>query len=105
MGPPCKQYVRVFFPGLLKGLGDGKAFIRSACISTINTYGEQGGYKEFFESEMISDALKVGSPFLRTELWGWLSEKLPTISVSCNFIHLLLAHFSISFSFESTRKY
>lgn len=79
MGPPCKQYVRVFFPGFLKGLGDGKAFIRSACISCINTWGDQAGYKEFFEGEMIADALKNGSPALKTELWGWLAEKLPPL--------------------------
>ncbi|XP_058831204.1 protein mini spindles isoform X3 [Topomyia yanbarensis] len=79
MGPPCKQYVRVFFPGFLKGLGDGKAFIRSASISCINTWGDQAGYKEFFESEMIADALKIGSPALKTEVWGWLAEKLPPL--------------------------
>ncbi|XP_058466115.1 protein mini spindles isoform X2 [Malaya genurostris] len=79
MGPSCKQYVRVFFPGFLKGLGDGKAFIRSASISCINTWGDQAGYKEFFESEMIADALKTGSPALKTEVWGWLAEKLPPL--------------------------
>lgn len=81
MGPPCKQYVRVFFPGILKGLGDGKAFIRSACISCINTWGDQAGYKEFFDGEMIADALKTGSPALKTELWGWIAEKLPPLPV------------------------
>jgi cytoskeleton-associated protein 5 len=91
MGPPCKQYVRVFFPGLLKGLGDSKTFIRSACITTINAYGDQGSYKEFFESEMIADALKTGSPALKTELWGWLAEKLPTISVSRLIRHIDLS--------------
>ncbi|XP_055533540.1 protein mini spindles isoform X2 [Wyeomyia smithii] len=79
MGPPCKQYVRVFFPAFLKGLGDGKAFIRSAAISCINTWGCQAGYKEFFDGEMIADALKAGSPALKTELWGWLAEKLPLL--------------------------
>ncbi|XP_055620315.1 protein mini spindles isoform X2 [Toxorhynchites rutilus septentrionalis] len=79
MGPPCKQYVRTFFPGFLKGLGDSKAFIRNACISCINIWGDQAGYKEFFESEMIADALKTGSPALKTELWGWLAEKLPSV--------------------------
>uniref|UniRef100_A0A8W7NZH2 TOG domain-containing protein n=1 Tax=Anopheles coluzzii TaxID=1518534 RepID=A0A8W7NZH2_ANOCL len=77
MGPPCRQYVRAFFPGFLKGLGDGKAFIRTACLTCINTWGEQAGYKDFFDGEMIADALKTGSPALRTELYGWLAEKLP----------------------------
>uniref|UniRef100_A0A182NZM0 TOG domain-containing protein n=1 Tax=Anopheles epiroticus TaxID=199890 RepID=A0A182NZM0_9DIPT len=79
MGPPCRQYVRAFFPGFLKGLGDGKSFIRSACLTCINTWGEQAGYKDFFDGEMIADALKTGSPALRTELYGWLAEKLPNL--------------------------
>lgn len=79
IGPPCKIHVRTLFPGFLRGLGDGKAFIRSACITCINTWGDECGYKEFFESEMIGDALKSGSPALKTEVWGWLSEKLPPL--------------------------
>lgn len=80
MGPGSKQYVRVFFPGFLNGLGDGKVFIRTASITCINTWGDQCGYKEFFESEMIAEALKSGSPALRIELWGWLAEKLPLVT-------------------------
>uniref|UniRef100_A0A182SXJ2 TOG domain-containing protein n=1 Tax=Anopheles maculatus TaxID=74869 RepID=A0A182SXJ2_9DIPT len=79
MGPPCRQYVRAFFPGFLKGLGDGKSFIRSACLTCINTWGEQAGYRDFFDGEMIADALKTGSPALRTELYAWLAEKLPPL--------------------------
>ncbi|KAG5893374.1 hypothetical protein JTB14_000138 [Gonioctena quinquepunctata] len=79
MGPPCKQYVRVFFPGLLQGLGDNKAAMRASSIQTINAFAEQCGYKEFFESEMIADALKSGSPALRIELWNWLAEVLPKV--------------------------
>lgn len=84
MGPPCKQYIRVLFPGFLQSLGDSKNWIRSAAITCINTFGDTGSYKEFFEGEMIGDALKSGSPTLRTELWAWLTEKLeklPTKSV------------------------
>lgn len=79
MGPSCKTHVRVLFPGFLQGLGDGKAWIRTASISCINTFGDQGGYKDFFEGEMIADALKTGSPTLRIELWNWLAEKLPKL--------------------------
>lgn len=61
------------------GLGDSKTWIRSASISCINAWGGEAGYKEFFDGEMISDALKTGSPTLRTELWAWLAEKLPDI--------------------------
>ncbi|XP_039442787.1 protein mini spindles-like isoform X1 [Culex pipiens pallens] len=95
MGPPSKQYVRVWFPGIVKGLGDSKAFIRSACITCINIMGDQAGYKEFFESEMIADALKTGSPALKTEVWGWLAEKLPglpTKSIQKDELHSLLPH-------------
>lgn len=81
MGPSCKQHARTLFPGFVHGLGDNKTFIRQASISCINTWGDQCGYKEFFEGEMIADALKTGGPVLRTELWGWLAEKLPNLPV------------------------
>ncbi|RZF35257.1 hypothetical protein LSTR_LSTR012476 [Laodelphax striatellus] len=75
----CKQYVRHVFPGLLQCTGDSKAWIRTAAVSCINTYGELCGYKEFFDGEMIYDALKGGSPALRAEVWSWLSAKLPNL--------------------------
>ena len=53
-------------------------WIRTAAISCINTWGEHCGFKEFFDGEMIGDALKSGTPTLRIELWAWLTEKLPT---------------------------
>lgn len=79
MGPSCKVHVRTFFPGFLNGLSDSKAVMRTAAMTCINAWGDQCGYKEFFDGEMIADALKSGSPALRSELWGWLSEKLPTL--------------------------
>ncbi|XP_071643759.1 protein mini spindles-like isoform X2 [Temnothorax longispinosus] len=81
IGPPVKQHVRVLFPGFLSCLGDSKNWIRAAAISCINTWGDQCGYKEFFDGEMIGDALKTGSPTLRSELWNWLAQKLPSIPV------------------------
>ncbi|KAK9876516.1 hypothetical protein WA026_013890 [Henosepilachna vigintioctopunctata] len=81
MGSPAKQYVRTFFPGFLQGLGDNKAWMRTAALDAINSYAEHCGYKEFFEGEMIGDALKSGSPVLRSELWAWLAEKVPKIPV------------------------
>lgn len=77
MGPGCKNHVRVLFPGFLHALGDSKSFVRAAALNCINSFGEKGGYKEFFENEMIADALKSGSPALKTELWAWLAEKMP----------------------------
>lgn len=79
MGPSCKQHVRVLFPGFLNGLSDSKAIMRAVALACINAWGDQCGYKEFFEGEMIAEALKSGSPSLRTELWGWLNKKLPTM--------------------------
>lgn len=79
IGPSCKQHVRVLLPGILRGLGDNKAYLRTACIQCMNTMGEQCGYKEFFDGEMFADALKNGTPALKTEVWSWIAEKLPNI--------------------------
>ncbi|KZC12217.1 Cytoskeleton-associated protein 5 [Dufourea novaeangliae] len=81
MGPPAKQHIRVLFPGFIQCLGDSKNWIRTAAISCINTWGDQCGYKEFFDGEIIGDALKSGSPVLRAELWNWLAQKLSLIPV------------------------
>ncbi|XP_076762978.1 msps cytoskeleton-associated protein 5 [Xylocopa sonorina] len=81
MGPPAKQHIRALFPGFVQCLGDSKNWIRTAAISCINTWGDQCGYKEFFDGEMIGDALKSGSPILRVEVWNWLAQKLPLIPV------------------------
>jgi cytoskeleton-associated protein 5 len=79
IGAPFKQHIRVLLPGVLRGLGDNKAYLRSACITCMNAFAEQCGYKEFFESEMFADALKNGTPALKVEVWTWLAEKLPNI--------------------------
>nr|XP_024218942.1 protein mini spindles [Halyomorpha halys] len=79
MGPSCKQYVRIFLPALMKAIGDPKTWIRSAVIPCLNTWGEVCGFKEFFEGEIIAEALKTGSPTVRSELWTWLADKLPNI--------------------------
>ncbi|KAI8121731.1 Protein mini spindles [Lucilia cuprina] len=99
MGPGCKNHVRVLFPGFLHALGDSKSFVRAAALNCINSFGEKGGYKEFFENEMIADALKSGSPALKSELWAWLAERLPQMppkSISkeelTSMIPLLYAH-------------
>lgn len=81
MGPPAKQHIRVLFPGFIQCLGDSKNWIRTAAISCINTWGDQCGYKEFFDGEIIGDALKSGSPVLRAEVWNWLAQKLSLIPV------------------------
>jgi cytoskeleton-associated protein 5 len=77
IGPTCKQHIRALLLGILRGLGDNKAYLRQACIACMNTWGDQCGYKEFFDGEMFADALKSGTPALKTEVWGWMAEKLP----------------------------
>lgn len=80
MGVQFKQHIKVLLPGILQGLGDSKSFLKQACVNCIATWGSISGYKEFFECEMIAEALKTGGPGMRMEVWGWLSEKLPDIS-------------------------
>lgn len=77
MGAQFKQHIKVLLPGILQGLGDSKTFLKQACATCIATWGSICGYKEFFECEMIAEALKTGGPGMRVEVWGWLSEKLP----------------------------
>ncbi|XP_014276098.1 protein mini spindles [Halyomorpha halys] len=79
IGPSFKQYIRIFLPPLMKAIGDPKIWIRSAVIPCFNTWGQVCGFKEFFEGELIADALKTGSTTVRSELWTWLSNLLPNI--------------------------
>ncbi|KAK9509392.1 hypothetical protein O3M35_006719 [Rhynocoris fuscipes] len=79
MGPQCKQHTRIFLPPLLKLIGDPKVWIRSAVQTCLNTWYESGGYKEFFEGETMAEALRTGSPSLRSELWNFLAVRLPNI--------------------------
>lgn len=77
MGPQFKQHIKVLLPGILQGLGDSKSFLKAACANCIATWGSICGHKEFFECEMIAEALKTGGPGMRVEVWSWLAEKLP----------------------------
>lgn len=79
-----------------------QSWIRSAAITCINSWGDQCGYREFFDGEMVADALKSGSPTLRSELWCWLAEKLPK-GVNHYLLCDLLVFYSIS-RFDITPK-
>lgn len=83
----------LFFPGF----GDSKNWIRAAAVTCVNTWGDLCGYKEFFDGEMIGDALKAGSPTLRTELWAWLADKL---NKGINFIFTIHPLFYSNTSFD-----
>jgi hypothetical protein len=52
--------------------------VRSTVVACINAWADNGGVQEFFQSEVIADALKNGNPYLRTELFNWLTLRLPT---------------------------
>lgn len=87
----------VYFNGKqITGLGDSKTWIRSAALQCINEWVAQCGTPSVFESEMVFDALKTGSPILRAELWTWLSEKLPPGYFSSSSFEWLLYFFYIT---------
>ncbi|KOB68822.1 Cytoskeleton-associated protein 5 [Operophtera brumata] len=65
MGSKCKTHVRTFFP----------AFFQAA-VSCIETWCREAGPSAPFEGEMISDALKAGSPSFPKEE---LSSCVPTL--------------------------
>lgn len=50
--------------------------IRQQAMSTLNMWVEQVGLKETVDGEVFADALKSGSPFLKSELFTWMAEKL-----------------------------
>ncbi|XP_077066619.1 cytoskeleton-associated protein 5 isoform X3 [Siphateles boraxobius] len=79
MGPSLKQHVRNLGIPVITVLGDSKANVRAAAMTTLNAWVEQTGMKEWLEGEDLSEELKKENPFLRQELLGWLAEKLPTL--------------------------
>ncbi|XP_064635641.1 cytoskeleton-associated protein 5-like isoform X2 [Lineus longissimus] len=77
MGPHLKQHIKTVIPAVIGCLGDSKANIRASALKTMNDWLEQSNLTLFVEGEILSDALKIENPNLRTELLGWLAEKLP----------------------------
>ena len=51
--------------------------MREQAVITLNTWVEQTGLKEVIDGEMFVDALKNGSPFLKAEVFSWLTTNLP----------------------------
>ncbi|XP_028649672.2 LOW QUALITY PROTEIN: cytoskeleton-associated protein 5 [Erpetoichthys calabaricus] len=87
MGANLKHHVKTLGIPIITVLGDSKANVRAAALSTLNSWVEQTGLKEWMEGEDLSEELKKENPFLRQELLGWLAEKLPTMrSVSPDLI-------------------
>ncbi|KAJ8349386.1 hypothetical protein SKAU_G00245160 [Synaphobranchus kaupii] len=79
MGPSLKQHVKTLGMPIITVLGDSKANVRAAALSTLNAWVEQTGMKEWLEGEDLSEELKRENPFLKQEVLGWLAEKLPTL--------------------------
>ena len=51
--------------------------MRSTVVACLNAWADNCGVDEFFQCEMIAEALKGQSPVLRTELFNWLTARLP----------------------------
>ncbi|XP_037539224.1 cytoskeleton-associated protein 5 [Nematolebias whitei] len=79
MGPGLKQHVRALGFPIITVLGDSKPNVRTAAMTTLQAWVEQTGMKDWLEGEDLSEELKRENPFLRQEVFGWLSEKLPTL--------------------------
>ncbi|XP_072518967.1 cytoskeleton-associated protein 5 isoform X2 [Salminus brasiliensis] len=79
MGPSLKQHVRNLGFPIITVLGDSKPNVRASALTTLNSWVEQTGLKEWLEGEDLSEELKRENPFLRQEVLGWLSERLPTM--------------------------
>uniref|UniRef100_A0A3B4WQQ0 Cytoskeleton associated protein 5 n=1 Tax=Seriola lalandi dorsalis TaxID=1841481 RepID=A0A3B4WQQ0_SERLL len=79
MGPGLKHHVKALGIPIITVLGDSKANVRAAAMTTLQAWVEQTGMKEWLEGEDLSEELKRENPFLRQEVLGWLSEKLPTL--------------------------
>jgi cytoskeleton-associated protein 5 len=78
MGPPVAKYIKVWGPGLLNVLSDGKPQVRSAALATMTALYDEVTLAPFIETEIISNALATENPNLRTELLHWMEEKLPS---------------------------
>ncbi|KAF0310307.1 Cytoskeleton-associated protein 5 [Amphibalanus amphitrite] len=82
LGPHCRAHLKTVVPGLLTALADSKPNIRQAALAALTTWKEQTSLKEFFDGEMLADALKAGTPNTRSELLAWLAIQMKEVSGS-----------------------
>ncbi|GAA6092766.1 cytoskeleton-associated protein 5 isoform X3 [Tachysurus ichikawai] len=88
IGPALKQHVKNLGFSIITVLGDSKPNVRAAALTTLNTWVEQTGPKEWLEGEDLAEELKRENPFLRQEILGWLAERLPNMcSVPADLMH------------------
>ncbi|XP_035520994.1 cytoskeleton-associated protein 5 [Morone saxatilis] len=79
MGSGLKQHIKALGIPIITVLGDSKVNVRTAAMTTLQSWVEQTGMKEWLEGEDLSEELRRENPFLRQEVLGWLAEKLPTL--------------------------
>ncbi|GCB74029.1 hypothetical protein scyTo_0003113 [Scyliorhinus torazame] len=92
MGPNVKQHVKILGIPIITVFGDSKSNVRAAALTTLNSWVEKTGMKEWLDGEDLSEELKKENPFLRQELLGWLAEKLPTLRSTPPDLILCLPH-------------
>ncbi|XP_060695068.1 cytoskeleton-associated protein 5 [Hemiscyllium ocellatum] len=92
MGPNIRQYVKTLGMPIITVLGDSKANVRAAALTTLNSWIEKTGMKEWLDGEDLSEELKKENPYLRQELLGWLADKLPTLRSAPSDLILCLPH-------------
>ncbi|KAJ7391009.1 hypothetical protein OS493_021029 [Desmophyllum pertusum] len=77
MGPQINRHLRSLGAGIFSTLADAKNTVRAAGITSLNAWYKEIGLAPFIEGEVIFGALSTENPNLRTEVLGWLEEKLP----------------------------
>ncbi|XP_072448782.1 cytoskeleton-associated protein 5 isoform X3 [Chiloscyllium punctatum] len=92
MGPNIRQYVKTLGMPIITVLGDSKGNVRAAALTTLNSWVEKTGMKEWLDGEDLSEELKKENPYLRQELLGWLADKLPTLRSAPSDLILCLPH-------------
>ncbi|GIY61299.1 cytoskeleton-associated protein 5-A [Caerostris extrusa] len=80
LGSQCSKQIRNFAPGILSCLGDNKANVRTSAVQCLNSWMDNCPLANLFEGEVIYDVMRTDNPFLRIELFAWLTEKLPTVA-------------------------
>jgi cytoskeleton-associated protein 5 len=82
MGSACSKFNKVFVPAIIQTMADSKPQVRAAGVSCLSGWVDQVGVVSIIEQDLISPSLATDNPNLRTELLGWLEEKLPLIGSS-----------------------
>ncbi|KAK3702253.1 hypothetical protein QZH41_019815, partial [Actinostola sp. cb2023] len=77
MGPGTKKHLSTLGPALFSTLADAKPHLRAAGITALNAWYSEIGLVPFLDGEVLFGALSTENPILRTEVLGWLEEKLP----------------------------